>query len=168
MRRLMEMDVADSVRASVIAGPADLMTWEVSACIDDSDGMTLDVIGRGVDLEAAAASTLAVLTENGSTLRPPIGQLEPATPDPEIQDLEQPMHPPAARVIYRHQPYLLELNRDGLVVGAFGPFTPGTEPSLAECGPGTQVQDPELVDRLARLLPSSPGLPAAEDTLAGS
>ena len=47
MRRLMEMDVADSVRARVIAGPADLMTWEVSACIDDSKGMTLAVIGLG-------------------------------------------------------------------------------------------------------------------------
>jgi hypothetical protein len=67
MKRLKEMDVADSVTARVIAGPADLMAWEVSACVD-SDGMTLDVIGRGSDLEAAAASAMAVLTENGSTL----------------------------------------------------------------------------------------------------
>jgi hypothetical protein len=67
MKRLREMDVADSVRACVIAGPADLMTWEASARVD-SDGMTLDVIGRGSDLEAAAASAMAVLTENGSTL----------------------------------------------------------------------------------------------------
>lgn len=101
MRRLMEMDVADSVRARVIAGPADLMTWEVSACIDDSKGMTLAVIGRGVDLEAAAASALAVLTENGSTLRRPMGQLDPPTPDPEIQDSEQSMHPPGCP---RHLP----------------------------------------------------------------
>jgi hypothetical protein len=164
----MEMDVADSVKARVIAGPADLMTWEVSACIEHRDRMTLDVVGRGVDLEAAAALTVAVLTQNGSTLRPPIGQRKPAPVDPGIQDLEQPMHPPAARVVYQHQPYLLELNGDGLVVAAFGPFTPGTEPSLAECGPETQVQDAELVDRLTRLLPISPDLPAAEDTLASS
>jgi hypothetical protein len=67
MKRLREMDVGDSVKACVIAGPADLLTWEVSACVD-SDGMVLEVVGRGSDLEAAAASAMAVLTENGSTL----------------------------------------------------------------------------------------------------
>lgn len=67
MKRLREMDVADSVKACVIAGPADLMTWEVSARVD-SDGMALEVIGRGSDLEAAAACAMAVLTDNGSTL----------------------------------------------------------------------------------------------------
>lgn len=67
MRRLREMDVADSVRACVIAGPGDLMTWEVSASVD-TDGMTLSVVGRGTDLEAAAACAMAVLTENGSTV----------------------------------------------------------------------------------------------------
>jgi hypothetical protein len=67
MKRLREMDVGDSVKACVIAGPGDLMTWEVSACVD-SDGMTLEVIGRGSDPEVAAASVIAVLTENGSTL----------------------------------------------------------------------------------------------------
>jgi hypothetical protein len=67
MRRLREMDVADSVSARVIAGPGDLMTWEVSASVD-SDGMALEVIGRGTDLEAAVACAMAVLTENGSTL----------------------------------------------------------------------------------------------------
>lgn len=70
MKRLREMDVADSVKACVIAGPADLMTWEVSACVD-SDGMILEVIGRGSDLEAAAASALAVLSQNGSGLASP-------------------------------------------------------------------------------------------------
>jgi hypothetical protein len=77
------------------------------------------------------------------------------------------IHPPATRVIYRDRPYLLELNPDRSILAAFGPFTPGTEPSLAECGPDTQVQDAELLDRLVRLLPISPDLPAAEDTLAG-
>ena len=67
MKRLRELDVGDSVKACVIAGPGDLMAWEVSASME-TDGMTLDVVGRGSDLEAAAASAMAVLTENGSTL----------------------------------------------------------------------------------------------------
>ena len=70
MKRLREMDVGDSVKASVIAGPGDLMTWEVSASTD-SDGVTLEIIGRGSDVEAAAASVIAVLTENGSTIGAP-------------------------------------------------------------------------------------------------
>ena len=70
MKRLREMDVADSVRACVVVGPGDLMTWEVSACVD-TDGMTLQVVGRGPDLEVAAASAMAVLTESGSRLGAP-------------------------------------------------------------------------------------------------
>lgn len=70
MKRLREMDVADSVKACVITGPGDLMTWEVSACVD-SDGISLEVIGRGSDLEAAASSAIAVLSRNGSTLEAP-------------------------------------------------------------------------------------------------
>jgi hypothetical protein len=81
--------------------------------------------------------------------------------------MEHRMHPPATRVIYRDQPYLLELNADGSVAAAFGPFTPGTEPSLAECSAETQVHDVELLDRLTRLVPVSPDLPASDDTLAG-
>lgn len=77
------------------------------------------------------------------------------------------MHAPATRVVYRNQPYLLELNADGSVAGAFGPFAPGTEPSLAECTVDTQVHDAELLAQLTRLLPVSPNLPASEDTLAG-
>ena len=67
MKRLRELDVGESIKACVIAGPGDLMAWEVSASMD-VDGMTLDVVGRGSDLEAAAASAMSVLTENGSTL----------------------------------------------------------------------------------------------------
>jgi hypothetical protein len=78
------------------------------------------------------------------------------------------MHPPASRVIYRDQPYLVELNSDGSVKAAFGPFAPGTEPSMAECSADTQVQDAAILDQLVRLVPTSPDLPAAEDTLAGS
>ena len=49
-----------------------------------------------------------------------------------------------------------------------GPFTPGTEPSLADCGDGNRVRDSRLLATLARLLPLSPDIPAADDTLAHS
>lgn len=77
------------------------------------------------------------------------------------------MHPPATRVIHRNRPYLLEMNADGSVVAAFGPFAPGTEPCLSECSSDTRVQDATLLERLTRLMPISPDLPAAEDSLAG-
>jgi hypothetical protein len=67
MKRLRELDVGDSIKACVIAGPGDLMAWEDNASME-TDGLTVDVVGRGSDLEAAAASAMAVLTENGSTL----------------------------------------------------------------------------------------------------
>jgi hypothetical protein len=70
MKRLREMDVADTVKACVTAGPADKMIWEVSACID-VDGMQLEIVGRDSDLEAAAASAMSVLTQGGSRLRSP-------------------------------------------------------------------------------------------------
>ena len=69
MKRMREMDVADTVKACVIAGPADSLIWEVSACLD-VDGMRLEVIGRDSDLEAAAASAMSVLTDEGSRLPP--------------------------------------------------------------------------------------------------
>ena len=67
MKRLREMDEGDSVKAVVITGPGDLMTWEVIASTD-SDGVALEVIGRGSDLEAAASSVISVLTAEGSTI----------------------------------------------------------------------------------------------------
>ena len=70
MKRLREMDEGDSVKAVVITGPGDLMTWEVSASTD-SDGVALEIIGRGSDLEAAAASVIALLTAEGSTIGTP-------------------------------------------------------------------------------------------------
>lgn len=72
MKRLREMDVADSLKACVIVGPGDLMIWEVTACVD-TDGMNLEVIGRASDLEAAAGSAMSVLTQNGAALEAPEG-----------------------------------------------------------------------------------------------
>ncbi len=78
------------------------------------------------------------------------------------------MHAPASRVVFDNMPYLVELDDDGSLARAFGPFTPGTEPSLAECEDGNRVRDHELLATLARLLPLSPDIPAADDTLAHS
>lgn len=67
MKRLLEMDVAEPVKACVIAGPGDLMVWEVCVCMD-GDGVPVEFIGRGSDLELAAAAVLAALTQTNSTL----------------------------------------------------------------------------------------------------
>lgn len=75
-------------------------------------------------------------------------------------------HEPATRVVYRDRPYLL-VTADASVVAAYGPFVPGTEPSLAECSAENQVSDDTLVETLMRLLPISPALPSSADTLAG-
>ena len=81
MKRLREMDIADTVKACVTAGPGDLMSYEVSACLD-VDGMQLEVRGRGPDLEVAAASAMSVLSENGSGLEaPPDGDPLPVAGD---------------------------------------------------------------------------------------
>jgi hypothetical protein len=77
------------------------------------------------------------------------------------------MHPDAARVVYDNRPYLVIRREDGSLDRAHGPFTPGTEPSLAECRDENEVRDAILLSTLANLLPISPSLPRADDTLAG-
>jgi hypothetical protein len=78
------------------------------------------------------------------------------------------MHSDATRVVYDNQPYLVLRSEDGNVERAYGPFTPGTEPSLAACTPDMEVRSAALLGILRELLPISPDLPASEDTLAGS
>jgi hypothetical protein len=78
------------------------------------------------------------------------------------------MHSDATRVVYENQPYLVLRDEDGNVECAYGPFTPGTEPSLAACTPDMEVKSAALLGILRELLPISPELPASEDTLAGS
>jgi hypothetical protein len=77
------------------------------------------------------------------------------------------MREDAVRVVYDNQPYLVIRHDDGSLERAYGPFTPGTEPSLAECGPEQQVRSQSLLAALEELLPISPVLPPADDTLAG-
>ena len=73
----------------------------------------------------------------------------------------------ALRVIYDSQPYLVTVSDGGRLDRAYGPFTPGTEPNLAECGPEVEVRSESLRATLESLLPISPALPSGEDTLAG-
>lgn len=78
------------------------------------------------------------------------------------------MHPEATRVVYNNQPYLIVRGEDRDAARAYGPFTPGTEPSLAECTSDMEVRDGALLAVLQDLLSISPELPTHEDTLAGS
>lgn len=76
------------------------------------------------------------------------------------------MHAPTVRVVLDNQPYLLMLDDDGSTRRAYGPFSPGTEPSLAMCSADNEVHDPEVVRRLRELAPQSPTLPDTKDTMA--
>lgn len=77
------------------------------------------------------------------------------------------MRPEALRVVYESRPYLVTRRADGALDRAYGPFTPGTEPSFAEVSSGDEVRDPALIAALEDLLPISPVLPSGADTLAG-
>ena len=77
------------------------------------------------------------------------------------------MRPEALRVVYDSRPYLVSRAEDGSVDRAYGPFTPGTEPSFGEVGPEVEVHDPVVIAALEELLPVSPMLPSGADTLAG-
>ena len=76
------------------------------------------------------------------------------------------MHPPCARIIYRHLPYLAELDTSGSVRRAHGPFMVGTEPNLADCTTDNEVRDARLLGALDHLTALSPTVPANKDTLA--
>ena len=77
------------------------------------------------------------------------------------------MRPEAVRVVYDNRPYLVMFGEDGSMERAYGPFTPGTEPNVGECREDNQVLDESLLATLEALLPISPSLPKADDTLAG-
>jgi hypothetical protein len=77
------------------------------------------------------------------------------------------MRPEAVRVVYQSRPYLVTRRDDGSLDRAYGPFTPGTEPSLAEVNQAAEVRDETVLAALEDLLPISPALPSRDDTLAG-
>jgi hypothetical protein len=72
------------------------------------------------------------------------------------------------RVVYENRPYLVMRDAEGHLEQAWGPFTPGTEPSLAECSPDVEVTDSSLRATLDELMSISPTLPSSDDTLAAS
>ncbi len=76
----------------------------------------------------------------------------------------------AKRVVYEAEPYLVTLTPEGRVDRGFGPFAPGTEPSLGQCRGNNEVRDASLLDELEALVQISPELPfgpaADDETLA--
>lgn len=78
------------------------------------------------------------------------------------------MQPAPVRVVYDNTPYLVIRREDGSIDRAYGPFTPGTEPSLQECSTDNEIRDPALLATLTDLLPISPTLPPSQDNLAGT
>ena len=68
MRRLLEMD-AETLQVCVTAGPGDTLIWEVRS-VGAPSGIRLEVVGRGSDIEAAAAALLPLLSLHGSGPHP--------------------------------------------------------------------------------------------------
>jgi len=75
------------------------------------------------------------------------------------------MTSPPVRIVYDNLPYLVLIGEDGSLSQAWGPFTPGTEPSMAERGEANEVRDAATLAALSKLIPISPSLPAADDNL---
>jgi hypothetical protein len=69
------------------------------------------------------------------------------------------------RVVYDNQPYLVIRSENGSVDRAYGPFSPGIEPALGECGPENEVRTEAVLATLRDLLPISPELPFSDDNL---
>ena len=70
------------------------------------------------------------------------------------------------RVVFDNRPYLVARYPDGSLARAYGPFAPGTEPSMAQCGPASEVRSSATLDALQLLMPISPELGPGSDTLA--
>jgi hypothetical protein len=74
-------------------------------------------------------------------------------------------HDSATRVVLDGTPYLVVDDREG-PASVYGPFDPGTEPSLDVCTPDRQVTDPALRDAVLDLRSISPDIPAHASSLA--
>ena len=74
-------------------------------------------------------------------------------------------HESATRVVRDDIPYLLIDDGTG-GFSVFGPFEPGTEPSLVECTPERLVTDPHLRDEILALREISPDIPPHASSLA--
>ena len=63
MKRLRELPLGDGLETCVMTGPGDLEVWEVHAKVN-TDGLPLEIVGRGTDVESAAAAVLAMLQQH--------------------------------------------------------------------------------------------------------
>jgi hypothetical protein len=72
--------------------------------------------------------------------------------------------PHARRVIHDFKPYLVMYGVGG-DREVFGPFAPGTEPSLEACADANRVADPTLAEAILGLASGSPELRPAQDHL---
>ena len=72
MRRLVDSDASESLATCVVAGPGDLLVWEVRITVE-TDGIPLEVTGRGTDLESAAAAVMPLVTAHSPSI---LGQAE--------------------------------------------------------------------------------------------
>lgn len=74
-------------------------------------------------------------------------------------------HEDATRVVYENLPYLV-VDHEGSGPTVYGPFEPGTEPSLEECTPDRRVTDVDVSASVLGLRPLSPVIPPSSSTLA--
>jgi hypothetical protein len=74
-------------------------------------------------------------------------------------------HADATRIVHDDLPYMVVDDERGEST-VYGPFDPGTEPSLAECTPDRRLTDPSLRERVIALRPVSPDIPAHASSLA--
>jgi hypothetical protein len=74
-------------------------------------------------------------------------------------------HADATRVVHDDLPYVVVDDERGEST-VYGPFDPGTEPSLAECTSDHRVTDQRVRDQVMALRPVSPEIPAHASSLA--
>ena len=74
-------------------------------------------------------------------------------------------HADATRVVLDDLPYVVVDDARGEST-VYGPFDPGTEPSLAECTPERRVSNESVRDRVIALRSVSPDIPAHASSLA--
>jgi hypothetical protein len=78
LRLLRESSVAEALRACVISGPGDLLTWELSVSVE-LDGLPMELMGRGGDPEMAAAALIPLIRQH---VPDRLGSRTPAGEDP--------------------------------------------------------------------------------------
>lgn len=60
------------------------------------------------------------------------------------------------RIVFDNRPYLVVRDDGGSLERACGPFAPGTEPNMAECGPDKAVHSSATLDRVGAVAADQP------------